>query len=76
MDSWLGCREYYNTVCGKCTDLLENYFRPVFKGNHGRKKILVVSIISGGIESVYLYVTKSGLDKRLNRMIGKANKET
>lgn len=46
MDSWLGCREYYNTVCGKCTDLLENYFRPVFKGNHGRKKILVVSIIS------------------------------
>lgn len=46
MDSWLGCREYYNTVCGKCTDLLENYFRPVFKGNHGRKKILVVSIFS------------------------------
>ena len=46
LDSWLGCREYYNTVCGKCTDLLENYFRPVFKGNHGRKKILVVSIFS------------------------------
>lgn len=46
MDSWLGCREYYNTVCGKCTDLLENYFRPVFKRNHGRKKILVVSIFS------------------------------